>query len=181
LALLRRHTGQFFNDHPEVDFVFGDALWIDEQGKLIAPKKEMPWNRFVYLFDHNYLAQPSCFWRKSLFERAGGLDVNLHLTMDTDLWLRFARHTVPSHLGLYLSCMRYYPEQKTRALKSAGLKEYEALRQREAPLVAALPRPAIGSAARIMRIALKLLAGGYGAKVPATLNPWLDEHKILSI
>lgn len=35
--------------------------------------------------------QPSCFWRRTLHERAGGLDERLHYGMDWDLWLRFAR------------------------------------------------------------------------------------------
>lgn len=35
--------------------------------------------------------QPSCFWRRTLHERAGGLDERLHYGMDWDLWLRFER------------------------------------------------------------------------------------------
>jgi glycosyltransferase involved in cell wall biosynthesis len=32
--------------------------------------------------------QPSCFWRRSLHETAGGLDESLHYGMDWDLWIR---------------------------------------------------------------------------------------------
>ncbi len=32
--------------------------------------------------------QPSCFWRRELHERVGGLDETLHYGMDWDLWLR---------------------------------------------------------------------------------------------
>ena len=172
-------VGQFFAQHPHIDFIFGDALWIDAAGQLISPKKEMGWNRFVYLFDHNYLPQPSCFWRRSLFERAGGLDINLHLTMDSDLWLRFSHHTRPHHLDAYLSCMRFYPEQKTRALKPAGKKEDNMLRRREAPLLATLPRPITHALAKTMRVGLKMWAGGYRAKPNPAMNQWLEEHRIL--
>jgi glycosyltransferase involved in cell wall biosynthesis len=171
-------VGQYFADHPEVDFVFGDALWIDAQGHALRPKKEMQWSRFTYLFDHNYLAQPSCFWRKSLFERAGGLDRSLHLAMDSDLWLRFANLTTPRHLPHYLSCMRYYPEQKTRALKPAGRKEDDMLRRREAPLLATAPRLLTRTLARALRLVLKAKAGGYLASTPQAVLPWLSEHQI---
>lgn len=171
-------VGRFFAEHPEVDFVFGDALWIDAAGELISPKKEIDWNRFIYLFDHNYLAQPSCFWRRSLFERAGGLDINLHLTMDSDLWLRFSRHTKPYHLAKYLSCMRFYPEQKTRALKPAGRKEYNMLLRREAPAMSTLPQVITNPLARAMRISLKILSGCYGATPPPSMHQWLEDHRI---
>ena len=48
-------VGAFFRDNPNVDAVFGDALWIDENGKPIRPKREMGFNRFVFLHDHNYI------------------------------------------------------------------------------------------------------------------------------
>lgn len=34
------------------------------------------------------ISQPSCFFRKAAYERAGGLDASLHYTMDWDLWTR---------------------------------------------------------------------------------------------
>lgn len=166
-------VGRYFAAHPEVDWVFGDALWIDADGRALRTKKEMPWSRTVFLFDHNYLAQPSVFWRRSLYERVGGLQREWNLAMDADLWLRFARASRPRHLAQYLSCMRYYPEQKTRALKPAGRKEDEALRQREAPRLAALPRLPLRAAARGLRVAMKSLSGGYTAAVPRESLPWL--------
>lgn len=35
--------------------------------------------------------QPSCFWRRDLHERVGGLDEHLQYGMDWDLWLKLAR------------------------------------------------------------------------------------------
>ncbi|MDE2000233.1 MAG: glycosyltransferase, partial [Burkholderiales bacterium] len=61
-----QRVARFFEAYPEVDFVYGNAFWIDAQGQFIRPKKEMPWNKFIFLFDHNYVAQPATFWRRSL-------------------------------------------------------------------------------------------------------------------
>jgi glycosyltransferase involved in cell wall biosynthesis len=171
-------VGRFFAENPQVDWLFGDALWIDAQGNALRTKKEMPWSRAVFLFDHNYLAQPSVFWRRRLFERVGGLDGRWNLAMDADLWLRFARLSRPQHLSQYLSCMRFYPEQKTRLLKPAGMKEDEALRRREAPRLSKMPRPLMSAAAKVCRIVLKGATGGYTANLPTDASPWLDALKI---
>lgn len=174
-------VGRYFEAHPEVEWLYGDALWIDALGAPLRTKREMPWSRFAFLFDHNYLAQPSVFWRRSLFERAGGLQTEWNLAMDADLWLRFARTSRPHHLRRYLSCMRYYPEQKTRALRPAGEREDERLRAREAPRLAALPRWPLHALARCLRVAGKAVAGGYSAPVPTELRSWLRGLEIVSV
>lgn len=167
-------VGRIFAAHPEVDWLYGDALWIDAAGALIRPKKEMPWSSTVFLFDHNYLAQPSVFWRRHMYEAVGGLDARLNLTMDADLWLRFARLSRPRYVSEFLSCMRYYPDQKTRLLRADGRREDELLRRREAPGLSRLPRAPLRAVARAMRIGLKAVHGGYGAATPPTANAWLE-------
>jgi glycosyltransferase involved in cell wall biosynthesis len=171
-------VGRYFAEHPQVQWVYGDAIWIDGKGQAIRTKREMPWNRNVFLFDHNYLAQPSVFWRRGLFDAAGGLNASFNLAMDSDLWLRFARIARPHHLARYLSCMRYYPEQKTRALQPAGRKEDELLRKRESPALAAWPRAPLRAWARAQRISAKFLIGGYTARVPVHLLQWLRQMEI---
>lgn len=171
-------VARFFERNPDVDFVFGNALWIDAQGQYIRPKKEMPWNKFVFLYDHNYLAQPSCFWRRSLFDKVGGLDESLNLAMDSDLWLRFAAKTRPHYLDMYLACMRDYPEQKTRALQPAGRREDRRLMERETPTLARLPLEPLKWLARLGRIGIKLRYGGYAARPPADDVKSLDRYRI---
>ena len=168
----------FFAEHPEADMVYGDALWIDAVGRALRAKREIPWNPFVFLFDHNYLPQPSVFWRRSVYEQAGGLDRQWNLAMDADLWLRLARRSRPVHLPTYLSCMRFYPEQKTRAMKPEGRIEDERLRAREYPRLSRLPRLPLKAWARAQRWYAKTRVGGYGASVPQELEAWLDSLKI---
>ncbi len=162
-------VGRFFAEHPEVDVAYGDSLWIDSAGHYLRPKKEMDFKRFTFLFDHNYLSQPSTFWRKKLYDKVGGLDVDFNLAMDADLWERFSQHTQIAHIPSYLSCMRYYPEQKTRALRPRGAAEYDVIRSRTRINHPAL-RPVLRGLARAQRVIYKLLAGGYLAQPnPSTL------------
>jgi glycosyltransferase involved in cell wall biosynthesis len=172
-------VGEFFRDHPEVDAVFGDSIWIDADGKPIRPKREMGFNRFVFLYDYNYVPQPSMFWRRSLYESVGGLRPDFVLAMDRDLWERFSVRVRIEHIPVYLSCMRYYAEQKmnNRNLRSRDRQEGLQILMRASPL-ARQPtlRRGLQLIARMIRIVQKSAAGGYTASIPQELLPWLERH-----
>jgi glycosyltransferase involved in cell wall biosynthesis len=172
-----RAVGEFFAQHPDVAAVYGDALWIDEAGRLLRPKKEIGFNRFVFRYAHNYIPQPSMFWRRKLYAAVGGLDPRFDVAMDGDLWDRFATHTRIEHLPRFLSCMRFYASQKTRALRSRARAEDADVRYRAATSLGRhLTYPLKHAAARTLRCVLKLAAGSYGASVPEEHLTWLSEH-----
>lgn len=171
-------VGRFFAEHPEIDAVYGDAVWIDASGNFLRCKREIGFNRFVMLFDHNYIPQPSMFWRRSLFDRVGGLDRRFNLAMDNDLWERFSRHGRIAHLDAYLSCMRYYPQQKTRAMRPEGRREDEEIRMREALGRVPVFMPALCAGARLVRVGRKFAAGGYFARPSPLLLEAIGRYRI---
>jgi glycosyltransferase involved in cell wall biosynthesis len=170
-------VGQFFADNPDIDAVYGDALWIDHSGKLIRPKKEISFSRFMLRYDHNYVPQPSMFWRRALFDKVGGLDPRFSLAMDSDLWDRFSQMTRIAHIPSFLSCMRFYPEQKTRALRTDADREDREIRNRSR--LAATPiGVGLRRVARLRRCLTKLMAGAYSSKVPTHLIEGLERYQI---
>jgi glycosyltransferase involved in cell wall biosynthesis len=120
----------YFEAHPHVDFVYGDSTWIDEEGRVIKPKKEHGFSRFVWMYDHDYIPQPSAFWRRRLYEQVGGVNPSFDLAMDSDLWIRFADRTKPFHVRRPWSRMRFYGDQKTTRLSIASAAEAELIRAR---------------------------------------------------
>lgn len=171
-------VGRFFAEHPEIDAVYGDAVWIDAAGNFLRCKREIGFDRFVMLFDHNYIPQPSMFWRRALYERVGGLDRRFNLAMDNDLWERFSRHGRIAHLDAYLSCMRYYPQQKTRAMRPEGRREDEEIRMREALGRVPVFMPALCAGARLVRVGRKFAAGGYFARPSPLLLEAIGRYRI---
>jgi glycosyltransferase involved in cell wall biosynthesis len=165
-----RTVSDYFAAHPEVSAVYGDALWIDGEGRFLRPKREMSFSRFVLLHDHNYIPQPSMFWRRDLYEAVGGLDARFDLAMDADLWERFSARARIDHIPAYLSCMRFYPDQKTRSRRNDALREDAVIRARDARR---LSGRALRLCARAFRVAAKLRAGGYTPRVPAEHLDWL--------
>jgi glycosyltransferase involved in cell wall biosynthesis len=173
--------GAFFAAHPHVQAVYGDSLWIDANGRFLRPKKEGAFFRHAFLFDHNFIPQPSMFWRRRLYETVGGLDPRFNLAMDSDLWERFSRHTRIAHIPEYLSCMRFYPQQKTRSLRPQGRLEDQEIRARS-PLAAWRGlQPLHRLTGTALRVGAKLVAGGYGAAVDESVIAALGPYHLVSV
>lgn len=121
---------QFFRQNPSAEFVYGDTTWIDKDGNVLREHREIDFNLFVWMYTYNYIPGMSAYWRRDLYQRAGGLDPSFNLAMDADLWARFAEVTKLHHVRRSWSCMRYYPEQKNVALRAASTEEDKRIRTR---------------------------------------------------
>jgi len=164
--LLEANSLQFvarqFEGDVHTQWIYGDACIIDRLGKRIKMKKEPPFSPFVWFWDYNFIPQPSCFWRKNLYEAVGGLDPSFECAMDTDLFARFLRIAQPCHVSSVLSSIRIYPEQKNQRLREVSDAEDHRIRERE------LGRPISRTEARMkkmfaksVRVLTRGFAGGY--------------------
>jgi glycosyltransferase involved in cell wall biosynthesis len=75
--------------HPKVGFVFGDVKSIDENNNVTNIMRYAHW-QLEDLMRFNIIGQPGVFFRRDLFDKVGGLDLNYHFLLDHQLWLRFA-------------------------------------------------------------------------------------------
>lgn len=76
-----------FQRHPEADFIYGDALAVDDETGKAVLYWMLPFD-LDYIRRNGFLAQPTVFWRKSAFERIGPFDVTLRYVADCDYWMR---------------------------------------------------------------------------------------------
>ncbi len=53
------------------------------------------------------MQQESLFWRKKLWKKTGGIDLNLSVAADFKLWTEFAKHTAPVSILTPLAAFRY--------------------------------------------------------------------------
>jgi len=91
----------------------GDVISMDHAFLRHIPALEMNLDTMLNWRHDRWIMQQSCFWRRSLWEDAEGVDESLHLLMDYDLWFRFSKLTSALVLQDTLAVMRYYPEVKT--------------------------------------------------------------------
>jgi len=109
-----RTVREAFDRHPEWDVVLGYHVNIDAEGRLTAvhriPGQTLSWLKWGIL----HVAQQACFFRRSLYERVGGLDLSLHCVMDSELWIRFlAAGAKWGHVREHLAAYRLHEETKT--------------------------------------------------------------------
>jgi len=154
-------VAETFTEQPDWQVVYGDSFWIDADSRPIRFKREIGFNRFIWMYDHNYLPQPSTFWRRGIYEQVGGLDIRWDLTMDADLWIRFAERATPHHVPRAWSRMRYYPEQKNLRLRDESDEEDALIRSRYLPDEPVWLRRSKRVCAKGLRVALKLARGAY--------------------
>jgi glycosyltransferase involved in cell wall biosynthesis len=159
-------VAEIFAANPQIEVIYGDALWIDEQGRTLRAKKEHAFNRFIWLHDHNYLPQPATFWRRGVYEKVGGLDPSFDLAMDADLWIRFAEVAPIHHVRRTFARMRFYPEQKNQRLRQASNEEDRRIRQRYVSGKSDMYMKLANGLARCMRVSLKLVNRCYSLSHP---------------
>ncbi|MBV9087045.1 MAG: glycosyltransferase [Acidobacteriaceae bacterium] len=87
-------VGSVFRDLPDVDWITGIPTAFDEQGSVIRVAKLRRWTRGRFLAGANrYIQQESTFWRRGLWDRAGGhVDASRRMASDFELWVRFFRY-----------------------------------------------------------------------------------------
>jgi glycosyltransferase involved in cell wall biosynthesis len=87
-------VSSIFRDLPEVEWITGRPTRLDEEGKTIEVDPVPRWSRIRFLAGFNrYIQQESTFWRRSLWEKAGGyVDASRRMASDFELWVRFFRH-----------------------------------------------------------------------------------------
>ena len=128
------YVAAFFRDHPEADVVYGHRIIIDEDGREIG-RWVLPRHSAGALVWRDYIPQETLFWRRRIWERAGGVDPAFRFAMDWDTLARFhvegARFV---RLPRFLAAFRSHRTQKSlTARRDVGEAEFAIIRDRVGP------------------------------------------------
>ena len=97
-----------------IDWVVGDTVYIDEQGKVIEVRTDAKWRGWFGKKLSVWTGGPSAFFRRELWENRGGFAADLKYAMDIDLWTRWAKAGERFvGLGDYVWGFRMHDESKT--------------------------------------------------------------------
>nr|CAD6615833.1 glycosyltransferase [Rhizobium sp. TCK] len=80
-----------FRDNPEVDFVYGDILFLNANGLPAGEHLEPSYSPFILLYGHNLFADPACFWRRSLHDKIGPIAEDTRFSLDYEFWVRMVK------------------------------------------------------------------------------------------
>ena len=126
-----RYVAEYFATHPEVDVIYGHRIIIDPEdrdvGRWVMPRHDAPSLEWI-----DYIPQETMFWRKSAWDKAGGIDPSFQFALDWDLLARFHRAgCVIKRVPYFLGCFRVHAEQKTsQAIHTTGAEEMTRIRTR---------------------------------------------------
>jgi len=118
-----RHVAEAFAADPECAMIYGGCDIIDEQGRLNTRYPTRAFDLKILITRWNFIPQPATFFRRDVYQAVGEVDVDLHYSMDRDLWIRIGRQFRTKLIEPVLADIRYYDDCKTAAISRAGRKE----------------------------------------------------------
>ncbi|MFN8629645.1 MAG: glycosyltransferase family 2 protein [Chloroflexota bacterium] len=103
---------RFFEQHPDVDVVFGDAINVDDvthrEHVRVMPPFDL--DRLVNVWP---LPQPATFWRSRVTEQLGGFDSTLRYVGDWDFFIRAGQRFTVVKIDEFLAVERRHLASKT--------------------------------------------------------------------
>ena len=117
-------VGEIFAQFPQIDWLTTTRpLFWDARGRAVRCEALAGFSRGGFFagehlqkdgcFDLGFIQQESTFWRRSLWEKAGGFDPDFPLAGDFALWARFFAHAELFSIDAPLAGFRLHDEQKT--------------------------------------------------------------------
>jgi glycosyltransferase involved in cell wall biosynthesis len=114
---------RIFEDNAQVDFVYSNRLYVDDQGRVNGCWK-LPTHSSWLMSKWDYIPQETLFWRKSIMNRVGAFDRTLNFCMDYDFLIRLMRAGKGLRVNDFFGAFRMHPESKTVMLYSTvGIQE----------------------------------------------------------
>lgn len=125
------YVANYFKEHPDVDVVYSHRVIINEGDAEIGRWVLPPHDNNVLLWA-DYVPQETMFWRRRIWEQAGGcMDENFQFALDWDLLVRF--HSAGAkikRLPRFLAAFRAHASQKNSTMFERGQEEMGRLRRR---------------------------------------------------
>ncbi|MBW3623242.1 MAG: glycosyltransferase [Armatimonadetes bacterium] len=126
-----RTVMEYFEAHPEINFVCGACQMIDEEDRVLYVKQDCAFNlrRLVRMGVSN-VVQPTVFFRRELLEKAGAVDISYRHGMDYELWCRMGPHIRAHYFTQPLANWRYQADSKTCSQRHISIEEGKLIRSR---------------------------------------------------
>jgi glycosyltransferase involved in cell wall biosynthesis len=109
---------------PSIEMIFGDDLFIDENGCILQITSGYVPNLTEIMIESLWSPlQDACFWKKSLYDRIGGINPNIRFAADFDLFLRMALFGKTQYIPMICSAFRCHPGQTSKVYQLAYKQE----------------------------------------------------------
>ena len=119
-----------FDDDPEIVCVFGMCQYINQNGQPIYKNKSGRFAVPLLKFGPQLIPQPGALFRRTSFNKVGGLDPTYQCAFDLDLLLKLKKigkfHYIPNQL----SSFRWHSDSLSVRSRSVSVHEARKIRQK---------------------------------------------------
>ena len=122
---------EFRNDE-DLYLIYGACDYIDSNGNKIGQNKSGPWALGLAKFGPFLAPQPGSIFRRQTFEAIGGLDSNLKLAFDFDLFLGLNKHGKAKYTNKTLASFRWHEDSLSVGQRKTSVREASVVREKHA-------------------------------------------------
>jgi glycosyltransferase involved in cell wall biosynthesis len=112
-----------FKANPKVDAIYGEALYLDHNDRVIKPVTNIRDYSKQALRTHDFITQPATFLRRSVVRQTGQLSLNYRYAFDWDYWIRVSENYELVRVGAVLAGYRVTGENLTSTGRGKRLQE----------------------------------------------------------
>ena len=115
-----------FDRHPDWDVLTAYHVQTDGDGKVLAAHRIPGEGGRKAKWAIIHVCQQTTFFRRRVYEAVGGLNLDLHCVMDTELWVRMFRSgTKWGHIPVYLAAFRQHAAAKNSSWQGKYAEEWK--------------------------------------------------------
>ncbi|MFC2074468.1 glycosyltransferase family 2 protein [Campylobacterota bacterium] len=121
-------VAKIFEENPGIDVIYGNCLFVTEDEQFLRYFTEVePYDEYRLRSCTDFIMQPTCFWRKEIYDICGGFTKDFHFGFDWEFWSRMAKKGANFfYLNELLAVNREFEETKT---SRGGEKRLQELKQ----------------------------------------------------
>lgn len=163
---------EYFQQHPNVDMIFGDMVLTRPDGSLIAFRKAYQPRWFYILAAHLYVPTCTMFFRRKIIEENFYFDLSFKANADADFVVKLLRRPFRlKYVRKYLSAFT----MTGKNLSSETVAQKESARMfNGAPFIVRKTRLIINA----LRLTEKYLSGSYFQKKPLEYSVYTRDNSI---
>ena len=117
---------EFLESNKKIGMVYGDRTRIDAIGNIIGFSKQPKFRKFLLKIGYA-IPQETVLIRRSVYNNTDGLNENLNMAMDFDLWCKISKVSKIGHIPSFLGRFRSHKMNKStifsHELKSSSFKK----------------------------------------------------------
>ena len=123
---------------PEIVCVFGMCQYVNKDGQPIYKNKSGRFAVPLLKFGPQLIPQPGALFRKTSFNKVGGLDPNYKCAFDLDLLLKLKKIGKIHYIRYQLSSFRWHSDSLSVRSRSVSVHEAKDIRQKNLPRIVRL-------------------------------------------